>query len=290
MFGNAKTIKLLERIIASRRIANAYIFLGPEGVGKLEMALYFAKKIVHNKEKIDSNLILVGPEIEEKNGIVKKRDIKIEAIRDLQHKLSLTSTGGEYKAVVISEAQRLNITSQNALLKTLEEPNDKVVMILVSQDEKKILPTIVSRCQKIKLGLVADSEIRKIKPEDAIDRESVVFWSAGRSRIAQQLMLDPQELDYMKEIRNNFAIVSKGSMNERLALAEKWSKDANDFPKKMGVWIILLRRVMLGEIAIGNISRPKALEMIEAIAGAIKNVKETNSNVRLVLENLFLKI
>ena len=290
LVGNAKTIKLLERIAASKRIANAYLFLGPQGVGKFEMALFFARKIIDNKEKIDSNLIIVEPEIEEKNGIVKKRDIKIEAIRQLQHKLSLTSVGGKYKAVIINEAERLNVTSQNALLKTLEEPNDRVVLILVSRDERKILSTIISRCQKIRLGLVSDSEIRRSIPDGAIDREEIVFWSAGRSEVAQLLLGDKQELEYMKQARRDFLDIANGGIKEKFSLAEKWSKDTSEMLKKMDIWTIFLRQAVLGKITAGKISPGKALEIIEEIAKDSESIRETNANTKLILENLFLKI
>ena len=290
IIGNQKIIKLLERIVAKKSIANAYLFLGPTGVGKLEAALFFAKKIVNNTEAIDSNLIMIAPETEEKNGVIKKRDIKIEAIRELQHQLSLTSTGGGYKAVVIDEAERLNVTAQNALLKTLEEPNAQVVLILVAQNERKLLPTIISRCQKIKLGLVSDSEIVNGLPQNMVNKDDIIFWSAGRGEVAQSFLRDPQELEYRREIKKDFLTLTAGSIGERFALAEKWSKDTSDLPKKMDIWTILLRQVMLDKIKIKQLSPAKALLVLEAMASSMKQIKETNANTKLVLENLFLKI
>ncbi|EKE11494.1 MAG: hypothetical protein ACD_15C00073G0008 [uncultured bacterium] len=289
MIGNRKTAKLLERIADSGKIANAYLFLGPQGVGKFKAAMLFAKKMVGDKGGINPNLILIGPEIEEKNGIVKKKDIKIEAIRDLQHKLSLTSAGGGYKAVVINEAERLNLTSQSALLKTLEEPNKKVVIILVSHNEKKILATIVSRCQKIKLGLMSESEIR-INVGNIGDVEEIVFWSAGRAEMAHSFLINAQELEYMREAKKGFLLILGGSIGEKFALAETWSKDVADLLKKMDIWMIFLRKAMLGEARIKNLSASRALRTIEEISTEIIKLRETNANAKLILENLFLKI
>ena len=290
VIGNQKTVKLLERIVASGHLANAYLFLGPVGVGKLELASSFAKKIVHNTESIDSNLIVVAPEIEEKNGVTKKRDIKIEAVRELQHQLSLTSTGGNYKAVIIDEAERMNVTAQNALLKTLEEPNARVVLILMAQNERKLLPTIISRCQKIRLGLVTDDAIAKIIPGNIINKDEIIFWSAGRGEVAQSLLSDSQELDYRRELKADFIGLASSSAGERFALAEKWSKDTTDLPKKMDIWLVLLRQVLLDKIKINRVSPAKALQLMEAISISVGQIKGTNVNAKLVLENLFLKI
>lgn len=289
MIGNAKTMKLLEKIACSGRIANAYLFLGPQGVGKIRMAAFFAEKIVNNKENAESNLIFISPEKEEKNGIVKKKYIKIEVIRDLQHKLSLTSVGGGYKAVVINEAERLNLTSQNALLKTLEEPNRNVVVILVSQNEKKILPTIISRCQKIRLGLMTDSEVG-MNIGDAKDAGEVIFWSAGRIEMAYDLLSSSQELEYRKEARRDLLLIASCSIGEKFDLADRLSKDISDLLKKMDIWIVFLRQAMLGNMRVRNFPPDKALATIEKISTEMMKLRETNANTKLILENLFLKI
>ncbi|PIP27427.1 MAG: DNA polymerase III subunit delta', partial [Candidatus Moranbacteria bacterium CG23_combo_of_CG06-09_8_20_14_all_39_10] len=164
IIGHQKIINLLDRAIAKDAVSHAYLFSGPESVGKFTVALDFAERLIGNIDSISSDLISIKPEIEENKGVIKKLDIKIEAIRNLLHKLSLTSVGGRYKVVIIDDADRLNRTAQNALLKTLEEPNAKVVLILVCQDERKLLPTIISRCQKMRFGLVKEAEIEKIVP------------------------------------------------------------------------------------------------------------------------------
>jgi hypothetical protein len=73
-------------------------------------------------------------------------------------------------------------------------------------------------------------------------------------------------------------------------LAEKWSKDASDLPRRMDIWIIFLRQAMLGSSGAGNISPAKAVEMIEAITNGLRSIRDTNANMKLILENLFLKI
>jgi len=289
IIGNQKTIKLLDRIAESGKIAGAYLFLGPESVGKFSAALEFANKIIGKGGTINADLIVVAPEIEEIKGVLKKRDIKIEAIRDLQHKLSLTATGGKYKVVIIDEAQRLNKSAQNALLKTLEEPNEQVVLILNCQNADKLLPTIASRCQKINFGLASDVEIAKIIPENNPAKKEIIFWSIGRLGIAFDLLNKPEELSYRNEVLREFKDIFSKNLSEKFSLAEAWSKDTTQAQKKMKLWLIILRQSMLNSEVVMNVSPDKALILIEEISQSLRTMRETNSNARLILENLLLK-
>jgi DNA polymerase-3 subunit delta' len=300
IIGNQKAIKLLDRIATSGKIASAYLFVGPESVGKFTTALNFATKIIAGDGKINSDLIVIAPEIEpastrgdrsstrggEKKGISKKLDIKIETIRELQHKLSLTSTGGKYKAVIIDSAEKLNRMAQNALLKTLEEPNEKVVLILVAQNEKKILPTIASRCQKIRFGVVADTEIAMIIPSGNKNKQEIIFWSLGRPGIALNLS---GNLAYRQETLQEFRNIFSKNLSEKFAVAESWTKDTAQLQKKMNLWLVILREAMLNRKDRFQISPDKALILSTEIAESMRLMKETNSNARLIMENLFLK-
>jgi DNA polymerase III delta prime subunit len=239
--------------------------------------------------QLAADLIVVAPEVEEIKGILKKRDIKIEAVRDLQHKLSLTSVGGKYKIVIIDEAERLNKSAQNALLKTLEEPNEKVVLILVAQDENKILPTIASRCQKIRFGKVSDLEIEKIIPADSRDKKEILFWSIGRPGIAVDLTKNRSEIDYRQETLRELSNMLAKNLNEKFVLAETLSKDTLQLQKKLNLWLIILRQSMLGNKIKVQVSPAKALIMMEGISESMETIRETNSNTRLILESLFLK-
>lgn len=294
IIGNIKNIKLLNRIVATKKIANAYLFFGPESVGKFTAALAFAKKITGNSAKIDSDLVIIKPDMEEKtvgigNKVVKKKDIKIEIIKDLQRELSLSANNNKYKVAIIDEAERLNKSAQNALLKTLEEPNDKVVLILVAQNEKKILPTIISRCQKIHFELIGDCEIEKIIPSGNTNKKDILFWSIGRLGIAKNLMDNPIELENRKETLVELKSLFSKDVNEKFALAEVWSKDVDELQKKMDWWLIILRQIMLGKKIGVQISPAKALLLIENIAEQKRILQDTNANTRLSMENLLLK-
>lgn len=286
--GHAKIIKFLDRSIKSENIANAYLFSGPEHLGKFTIALDFAKKITGDtKQKINPDIIIISPEMEEKKGITKKKDIKIEQIRELQKELSLSSYFGKYKVAIIDDAERLTISAQNALLKTLEDTPEKTVVILVVHNIQKILPTVRSRCLQRKFGLAKKEEISALIGEEK-NQEEMIFWSLGKAGLALEMKNNSEKLSFGKEIKNDFLKIAGGNLNDRFALAESWSKNNEESLEKLNLWLVILRENILTGGKFLNMNSEKSLKIIEKTEETVKNIKETNANVRLALENLFL--
>lgn len=291
IIGHAKIIKLLNKAIAKNSVSHAYLFAGPESVGKFTVALNFAQKLIPQagSGQVNSDLIILKPEVEEKKGVIKKHAIKIEQIRDFQHQLSLTSQGGSYKVAIIDEAEKMNKAAQNGLLKTLEEANPGVVLILVTPDERRLLPTILSRCQKMRFGTVSDQEL-KIKSADGGSRasEDMIFWSLGRPGLMLNFLENKDELAFRKETAAELKNFFAQSVAERFAAAEEMAKDSELLAKKLNLWLVIFREIILGQMAVSQISRAKALELLSKTEGGLATIKDTNSNARLVIENLFL--
>jgi len=295
IIGHKKIINLLKKIIEKDGVSHAYLFIGPAGVGKYSVARNFAEmlletKVSDNFEYINSDLIIMEPEIEEIKGIKKKREIKIEKIRELQHQLSLTSFGNCCRVAIINEAEYLNKSSQNALLKTLEEPGEKLIIILITNDEKMLSTTLVSRCQKIKLGLVDQKEIEKNIPADIMDKREILFWSLGRPGFMRKLAENKDELNFRKESLDELKKLLNQNISEKFILAERMSKDISLAVKKLDLWLVIIREVLLGRQDAIRINPEKSLELIEKIGSSMLLLKQTNSNARLVIENLFLQL
>jgi len=144
--GNEKAIEYLKEQVRGGQAAGTYIFLGPDDLGKSTIALAFARNLMatslENDNSFNSDLHVVN--IEEG-----KKTISITQIRDLIKTLSLSSFLNSYKIGIIKKAGQLTVEAQNALLKTLEEPKDKVITILLANSEDNLLPTILSRGQKL---------------------------------------------------------------------------------------------------------------------------------------------
>jgi DNA polymerase III subunit delta' len=284
IIGHQKIINLLNKAIAKGAVNQSYLFCGPEKVGKFTVAKEFAEKIISCSSEITPDLIIVRPETEEKKGVIKKHDIKIEAIRDLQHQLSLTTNSAGYKVAIIDEAERLNKTAQNALLKTLEEANERVVLILVASDERKLLPTILSRCQKIKFGIVSDAKLSENIPGDTKDKKEIIFWSLGRPGLMLDFLNNAEIFSSRKEIETRVNKIFSQNVPEKFALAEEMSKDVVSATEELNLWTVVLRKNILE-----NINSSKALKLLDMIEKSLALLRDTNSNARLVLENLLLQ-
>jgi DNA polymerase III subunit delta' len=287
IIGHQKILDLLNKSIVRGTIAQAYLFSGPEHLGKFTVALDFAGRLSGGNTETNPDLIIIRPEVEEKKGIIKKSDIKIEQIRELAHKLSLMPASGKYKVAVIDDADCLNKSAQNALLKTLEEPNDKIVIILISKDNKKLLATLKSRCQRVKFGPVSREELKKNIPSGEKNREALLFWSLGRPGLLLNMLGDSHEIEFREKSAAELKMLFGKNLSEKLALAEKIAKDNREAARKLNLWMIVLRENLLGRGSLKE-SQQKCFVIIEKIEKSRGLIKETNSSMRLILENLFL--
>jgi len=288
--GHNKIIKSLEKAFKEGKISHAYLFCGPEHIGKFCIALNFAKKITENESEINPDISVVSPEFSEKNGIIKKKDIPIESIRDIQQKISMTSVGGKFRVAVIDEAQKLSLSAQNSLLKTLEEPPQNCILILVTSDKNKLLATVVSRCQVKKFGIVGAEEMEKMIPSGYKKREELLFWSLGRPGFLKKIIEDESELKQKEEESRQFEKIFFMNLAEKFSLSEEMSKNTSSLVDKLNLWLVMARKFLLEGSCTPKISQEKTLKVINKIEESLKALRETNANARLVLDNLFLEI
>lgn len=140
--GNEKAIEFLNRSLESDKVVQTYIFIGPEELGKSTIALAFARNLQGDHDGFNSDLYILSPEAD-------KKSIGIEAVRDFIKMLNLSSFLDSYKIGIIKEADLLSEEAKSALLKTLEEPREKVIIILLVNSEESLPATILSRGQKL---------------------------------------------------------------------------------------------------------------------------------------------
>lgn len=289
--GNTKTLNLLARSLKNGALNHAYIFSGPEHVGKMTLAKIFALHAISGTEfgpNIDDfskdalfDLIVVVPEITEKNNISKQRDISVESIRDAKQSLCLFPYHGKYKILIVEDAHKLNIAAQNALLKILEEPNPTTIIILVTHEEDRLLSTIKSRCQIVNFVLASDEDMKDIFSE------KIISISAGRPGLANILNNSDQERIFRTEAIEELKKIDKGSLNYRFSLAEEFSKDTVKTLEKLNVWIWEMRKNALSS---DGSRRENIYADIERIRQSMETLKRTNAGSRLVLETLFMDL
>jgi len=138
--GNDRAIEFLSQNLKNDKIAQAYIFIGPDDLGKSTIALAFARNLQGDPQGFNSDLHILKPE-------ESKKSISIEQVREFIKILNLSSFLNSYKIGIIKQADLLTAEAQSALLKTLEEPQEKVIIILLVANEENLPKTILSRSQ-----------------------------------------------------------------------------------------------------------------------------------------------
>lgn len=196
--GQDSAINFLKGAVSDQRIAHAYIFLGPEGVGRRMTALNFAKALNCGKKdaepcdscpscrKIDSgthpDVFMVTPEEDE-------TAIKIQRVRGLIDSIGLKPYEGRKKVYIIDDAGAMTQEAANAFLKTLEEPPPDSILILLAQDLNLLLPTITSRAQILKFFPLAAEKAKDIlQKEYGMDEASAhILSNLSSGRIGEAL-------------------------------------------------------------------------------------------------------
>ena len=165
--GQEHIVRTLKNALATGKIAHAYLFAGPRGTGKTTMAKLFAKALncehgigCQCNECKNCIAITEGshPDVLELDAASNNG---VDEIRELIDKVKYGTILGKYKVYIIDEVHMLSTGAFNALLKTLEEPPEHVIFILATTEPHKILPTILSRCQRYDFNKVSESDIKE---------------------------------------------------------------------------------------------------------------------------------
>lgn len=172
--GNDKIKDLLTETVNSGKILHSYMFIGIEGIGKKMIATEFAKMILCNAKNQSKPCLICKSCIEFLNNnnpdfIEINPDgnsIKIDQIREMQNKILEKPIISDKKVYIINDSEKMTKEAQNSLLKTLEEPPNFVVIILITSNENLILNTIKSRCTKLNFSKLSKEQITNILNED----------------------------------------------------------------------------------------------------------------------------
>lgn len=229
--GNEPVIAFLEKNIATGQIAQTYIFAGASDLGKFTIAQTFALKLLAS----DSNYYDGGASNQSFNSDIHilqkkegKKNIGIDETRDFIKVLALSSFLNSYKIGIIKEAELLSNEAASALLKTLEEPREKVVIILVVNNLEALPETIVSRSRLLHFYPLATSAIYDfLLKEKNLDRSlanNLASLALGRPLLALKLLDNPDIYEEQLKIASVFLSFLPVTLNDRYDLLNNiWS-------------------------------------------------------------------
>lgn len=287
IIGHQKIINFFNKSLEEGYLNHAYLFSGPEHLGKFSLAYNLAQHMTGRREKVNDDIVIISPD-NPGGANSKKKSIKIESIRDLERKISMTSRS-RHKVVIIDDAEALNKSAQNALLKVLEEPPENSVIFLIVHDKKKLLPTIVSRCQEKKFSLVSKQEIESIIPDGTQNKDDILFWSLGRPGLAKIFLSDPEKMKKRQEAEMRFHDLCRQNISQKIAMAENLSKDMECLTETIDCWILIAREIIMGKRRRDCMDPVSAVEILDKLQETKESIISTNSNVRLNLENLLIQ-
>jgi DNA polymerase-3 subunit delta' len=205
IIGHAKQLQALRASVASGRLHHAYLFVGPEGVGKKTIALGLAKAI-HCAQKtddfcgrcVDCARIQDGnhPDVRVIDPQAGKKEISIQQVREIEKNLNLRSFSGGTKIAIVDPATLMNLPGQNALLKTLEEPPPNCLLILVAGNSGALLPTLRSRCLRLAFGPLRREVLADfLTARKAVSKDEADFLAAmAMGSIGAAVKMDNEEL------------------------------------------------------------------------------------------------
>ena len=319
IIGQQKQLTVLRSALANGRLHHAYLFLGAEGVGKHLVAVALAKAL-HCSELQDDfcdscvncRRIADGnhPDVRVIEPLSGKKEISIQQIRELERELNYRSFTGKRKIAIIDPATLLNLSSQNALLKTLEEPPQDSLIVLIAPNEGGLLPTLRSRCLRLSFAPLTRKEIAGfLQLHHSINGADAEFIAAlGMGSIGAALALDKTELIEKRKIWTGMLGALKardyhGAMEAAEALAAN-REEALNFLKWAESWYrdLLIYRVANDSDDLVNLDmRPQieqqslhqgtdsTLSAIAQNAGAAARIQR-NLNRRMVLEKFLFGV
>ncbi len=290
IIGHEKQLQQLEKDIASGNLAHAYLLSGPNSVGKNTVAKKMAGILQCENDFCHScnTCLQVGKGCHvdtshfEDNG----ESIKIEEIRKIVERLGMTRQA-KYKILLIQSLERMTTEAANSFLKMLEEPPERTIFIMTTDNVRLILPTILSRVRVVKFNSVSPVYLREklleLYPDsDKEAIETVSLLSMGKTGKAVHLMEHPDSLaDYLKIYHDIQNFLGYRSVVERFSYVE----DLLASEGKMDIFMEILTHVLRGKM-LERGGHVKDLSKIDEAAMLLKK----NVNARLILENLMLHL
>jgi DNA polymerase III subunit delta' len=330
ILGHGWAVDLLKQHLRAGGVRHAYLFTGPDQVGKRTLALAFAMALTCPEASAEAEACGrcrtctsmrsgTHPDLSLVRLMDGESEIKIDQVRDLQRQLALTPRQAGRRIAMLVDFDLASDEAQNALLKTLEEPAERVVLLLTAATTSRLFPTLVSRCEVLNLRpvpLILIEQSLKEEGEPAERARLLAALSGGRPGAARVMKADPEALAQRQEALDDLSQLLGANRNERFAAAEAWARKRKKDEELEAVrrrvrprlitWLTLWRDGLLASHGVqthlanpdraadlerlaGSFSRETLAAGVTAIQTALDRL-DRYGNIQLTLETLMLDL
>ena len=318
--GHEWAVDMLKKHIVHGTTRHAYLFSGPPGLGRRTLALRFAQalncptpvstgipcgtcrdcKQIESMRHADLSVVQADSE----GGI-----LKVDQIREVRKTLTYKPYQSKYRVALFLRFHEANDNAANALLKTLEEAPSYAVLILTADNPEQLLPTILSRCEVLRLRPLKLEEVQRDLESRGVESgraKLIAHISSGRPGYARRLVEDDMLLEKREERLNDLLTLLPASRVEKFKYAEQLSKDKDSMRQTILFWLSYWRDVMLRTAQAGtplvNVDRNVEIEdlagkmdlssarnVVSRFENALEQM-EKNVNPRLLMEVLLMDL
>ncbi len=325
LLGHETAIQFLQIHSQPEKMRHAYLITGAEGVGRETLALAFVKAL--NCLNPPSKGAFCGqcqpcrqieaqafPDLAILRVVEGSRELKIEQVRAMQQTLALAPYQSKYRVVLIPDFQRATTGASNALLKSLEEPPSRAILILTADARESLLETIASRCEVVRLRPMRIADLAKELQErhqlSEIESRELAQLAGGRVGTALSYLRDEDLLDKYHNALDQLEELLPMNLRGRLKYVEKLqrakgsAREAYSF--LISTWLTFWRDVLIcsesGEVPLVNLEKEELIRhaasglSLQRVAGILQRHEDALTmldqyvNSRLILENLLLNL
>jgi len=320
LIGHEWAVDMLKKHVVNETTRHAYLFAGPPGLGRRTLALRFAQALncqtpvemgipcgqCRDCKQIEAmrHADLTVVQAESEGGT-----LKVDQTREARRMLVLKPYQAIYRVALFLRFQEANDNAANALLKTLEEAPSYAVLILTADNPEQLLPTIISRCEVLRLRPLRIEKVREDLESRGIESHRanlVAHISGGRPGYARRLIESESLLEKRDERLNELQSLISASRVEKFAYADKLARDKESMRQVILIWLSYWRDIMLRtaqaetplvnvdrNVEIENLAGKLDLSVTRRVVRGLEDVlekMERNVNSRLLVEVLLLDL
>lgn len=320
LIGHEWAVDMLKKHIVHGTVRHAYLIAGPPGIGRRTLAIRFAQALNCERplepgepcgdcRSCRQIALMQHADLTVVQADAEGGTLKVDQIREARRSLTLKPYQANYRVALFLRFQEANDSASNALLKTLEEAPSYAVLILTADNPEQLLPTIVSRCEVLRLRPRKVEEVQSALESRGVQADQAKLLShlsGGRFGYALRLIEEQSLLERRDERLNDLQALLSASRVEKFAYAEKLAKDKESMRQAVLIWLSYWRDVMLrtarAATPLVNVDRNVEIEdlatrldlsaarsVVSGLEGVLEKM-ERNVNSRLLAEVLLLEL